>query len=53
MIKNRKIKNKIFIQNGSCTSKKRIFNNNKMVLRIDDDSNISFNKSEISQIKKF
>ncbi len=53
MIKNRKIKNKIFIQNGSCTTKKRIFNNNKMVLRIDDDSNISFNKAEINKIKKY
>tara|TARA_Y200000002_G_C22620231_1_gene637840 strand:- start:112 stop:1011 length:900 start_codon:yes stop_codon:yes gene_type:complete len=53
MIKNRKIKNKIFIQNSSCTTKKRIFNNSKMVLRIDDDCNISFNKSEISKIKNF
>ena len=53
MIKNCKIKNKIFTQKSSCTVKKRIFNQKKMFCRIDDDNFISFNKFEIYKIIKF
>ncbi len=53
MIKNCKIKNKIFTQKSPCTVKKRIFKKKKMFCRIDNDNLISFNKFEINKITKF
>lgn len=53
MIKDCKIKNKIFTHKSPCTVKKRIFSGKKMFCRIDNDNSISFNKFEIYKIIKF
>ena len=42
LIKKNKIKSKIFISNGKCTIKKRLFNNEKMIARVDNDIKIDF-----------
>ncbi len=53
LIKKNKIKSKIFTSNGKCTVKKRLFNNEKMIARIDNDIKIDFSNLELNNLIKF